>query len=1041
MDVDPPHRTCSGAGAFSARGRRLVAWPVPVTSPTRKATVTPRRTLAVPVGGGPCGYLLAAAAILALCGPLAGTTAAAPIVAGFERVGRGATDDVDRVDAGLLLLGELGCVNCHAAPAGAAAHLAAKQAPILDKVGERLAPEWIRAYLADPHGVQPGTTMPDPFAALPAAERERAATAVTHFLAGTGGFDEGAVPDAEKAQPKAGEGIFARAGCAACHGGRGGRAEPLADQRPLVGIDRKWSPRALDAFLKNPLAVRPSGRMPAVPLKDQDRRHVVAALLGPLSGGAAPRPDGAAAFTGRAWHAAVERLPDVATLGPPVKSGPVTGFDVVGFAGVRDNFVVELRGFLHASRPGRYSFLITSDDGARLFVGDRLVVEHDGIHPETTRDGEIDLPAGVHPLRIDYFEAGGGEALDVEVIPPRGPRRSALAVVTPAADGTPLDPLPTAADEAGFVVDPALAAEGRGTFLAAGCVRCHQLTGPDRKRLVAADAPAGAAAALRPLADLAALDGGCLAAGPLPGVPHHGLDDAQRLAIRTAIAWLRSTAAAAAPDRGRAVHRTFAAFNCYACHVRDGRGGVLPPPGSVDDDGEPLLKDPRRDVLFTSAVAEMGDEGRLPPTLDGVGDKLAPEFLREVLAKGGADRTATMHTLMPRWPAAMVEPLAARLEGDVATSVPVPALAGLTATDVHEQARQLTGSKGLGCIKCHSFAGEKGQGLGVIDMTRMPRRLRHEWFLAYVLDPQRFRPGTRMPAAWPEGKAFFPQAVDGTATGQIEAVWRYLAAEKPTPPLGSGANPIELVPAARPIIYRNFITGAGPRAIAVGYPEKVSVAFDADGLRLALAWRGAFIDAGRHWTGRGQGFQPPLGDRVFTPDAATPLARFASAAALAAEPWPAGSARQADGPAEAHRFTGYRLDPEGRPTFSWRWGDSAVEDLVVPSSDGTRLVRSLTVTGPRPEGVAAVRIAVGRRIVDAGEGWHTVDDLWRIRLGGPAGAGGRGPRGDVVRREADGLVELRVPLDWQPATGPAAAGDGAARPGDVRAVVEEELSW
>jgi hypothetical protein len=284
-----------------------------------------------------------------------------------------------------------------------------------------------------------------------------------------------------------------------------------------------------------------------------------------------------------------------------------------------------------------------------------------------------------------------------------------------------------------------------------------------------------------------------------------------------------------------------------------------------------------------------------------------------------------------------------------------------------------------------------------------------------------------MPAAWPEGKAFFPQLVDGTAAGQIEALWRYLAAEKPLPPLGAGANPIELVPSGRPIIYRNFIEGAGPRAIAVGYPEKVSVAFDADGLRLALAWRGAFLDAGRHWTGRGQGFQPPLGDRAFAPDAATPLARFDSAATLAADPWPAGSTRLAGGPAPLHRFTGYRLDADGRPTFAWRFGECTVEDRVVPAADGTRLTRTVTVTGPRPEGVAALRIAVGRRIVDEGAGWHRVDDLWRVRVATPAAAGGH----TLVRREADGAVELRMPLDWR---NTAVGTSGTA-------TVEEELSW
>ncbi len=61
------------------------------------------------------------------------------------------------------------------------------------------------------------------------------------------------------------------------------------------------------------------------------------------------------------------------------------------------------------------------------------------------------------------------------------------------------------------------------------------------------------------------------------------------------------------------------------------------------------------------------------------------------------------------------------------------------------------------------------------------------------------------------------------------------------------------------IIYRNFIQGVNARAIAVGYPGGVNAAFDADFCNVGLIWRGGFIDAKRHWTDRGGGFQPPLG--------------------------------------------------------------------------------------------------------------------------------------------------------------------------------------
>jgi hypothetical protein len=145
--------------------------------------------------------------------------------------------------------------------------------------------------------------------------------------------------------------------------------------------------------------------------------------------------------------------------------------------------------------------------------------------------------------------------------------------------------------------------------------------------------------------------------------------------------------------------------------------------------------------MFTSGVQEMGDEGRLPPTLTGVGDKLAAGFLREVLVEGGKDRGAYMHTLMPKWHAAVVEPLVTLLAEDPKTTVATPSLAGHAESEIEEQGRGLVGSKSLGCIKCHSFGGDKGQSLGVIDMTRMPKRLRHDWFLAYVANPQQFQAG------------------------------------------------------------------------------------------------------------------------------------------------------------------------------------------------------------------------------------------------------------------------------------------------------------
>jgi mono/diheme cytochrome c family protein len=937
----------------------------------------------------------------------AASPAPPPLVAGFERFGRPATDDAGRIEAGLLLVGELGCSNCHTAPAAIEAHVRRKRGPLLDTVGERIDPAWLAKYLAAPHVVAPGTTMPDVLASLPDDERAATVTALTHFLAATGSSTRGIWPGARHANANEGRAVYDRVGCAACHGALATGAEPLPDQRPLAGLDAKWNPAALEAFLRDPLIVRPSSRMPAVHLNDDERRHVVAALVGPAA--AAGRTASINAFTGTAWLVAGERLPDLAALGKPARGGPVNDFDVAALAGRHDDFVVRLDGFLHVPQAGRHRFHLTSDDGSRLAIGDRTIIDNDGIHPITTMEGEADLAAGVHPIRIDFFQRGGGMELALDVTPPDGRRSSALDHVTPAADGTPAAAKPS--DPAAFRLDAGLVGKGRAAFAAAGCASCHGTV---------SESGATPAVAARPLGDLPAAAAGCLTDAARSGMARFGLDDAQRDALVAALRWLATPAAAAAPPRELAIARTFTSLNCYACHNRDGRGGTLLAVPTVDDDGEPVTVDERRDRLFTTHVKELGEEGRLPPSLTGVGDKLDPKFLATAILEGSRDRGAYMHTRMPGWHADVARPLVALLGGDVTTTAPVPALAGHRPQDVADAGRFLIGSKGLGCVKCHSYDGDRGQSLGVIAMTRFPARLRHEWYLAYVADPQKFRPGTRMPASWPEGKAFFPDLVDGTAAGQIEAVWRSLTASDRRPPLGARGETIELVPGDQPVIYRNFIEGAGPRAIGVGYPERVNLAWDAETMRLPLVWRGAFMDAGRHWSGRGEGWQPPLGDGVFKPDAAAAVDVLTAGDAA----WPQEPPR-----ARGARFLGYTLDKAGRPAFRWSIAGMDVTEAFEPAVDAGRplLRRTLRLRGRPAAGEAVFRAARAKTIEDDGDGWLRIDGQWRVRM-----AGGL----ELTRVEQGDRTELRCQPVWVVAS---VAPGGAAPPAE--ALIVEELSW
>ncbi len=78
-----------------------------------------------------------------------------------------------------------------------------------------------------------------------------------------------------------------------------------------------------------------------------------------------------------------------------------------GFPGVTDRyewFAIDYRGRFWIETPGLYNFVLTSDDGARLYLDDALVIDNDGQHPVQERMGQSQLERGVHRIRVSYFQ-------------------------------------------------------------------------------------------------------------------------------------------------------------------------------------------------------------------------------------------------------------------------------------------------------------------------------------------------------------------------------------------------------------------------------------------------------------------------------------------------------------------------------------------------------------------------------------------------------------------------------------------------------------
>ena len=48
---------------------------------------------------------------------------------------------------------------------------------------------------------------------------------------------------------------------------------------------------------------------------------------------------------------------------------------------------------------GEYQFWLMSDDGSRLYINDKMVINHWSTHGSTEKSGKIHLPNGVHNIR------------------------------------------------------------------------------------------------------------------------------------------------------------------------------------------------------------------------------------------------------------------------------------------------------------------------------------------------------------------------------------------------------------------------------------------------------------------------------------------------------------------------------------------------------------------------------------------------------------------------------------------------------------------
>jgi hypothetical protein len=76
-------------------------------------------------------------------------------------------------------------------------------------------------------------------------------------------------------------------------------------------------------------------------------------------------------------------------------------------------FSVRWRGFLNLPDADTYTFATTSDDGSRLWIDGRLVVDNSGDHPrQTVRGSAVPLEAGAHAVIVEYSQVAADAVLE-----------------------------------------------------------------------------------------------------------------------------------------------------------------------------------------------------------------------------------------------------------------------------------------------------------------------------------------------------------------------------------------------------------------------------------------------------------------------------------------------------------------------------------------------------------------------------------------------------------------------------------------------------
>ncbi|MES1227439.1 MAG: PA14 domain-containing protein [Armatimonadota bacterium] len=112
------------------------------------------------------------------------------------------------------------------------------------------------------------------------------------------------------------------------------------------------------------------------------------------------------------YKGSFEKVPEVANL----QAASEGLADKVGIVGdIKENYAIDMNGFINIPSEGVYKFSLSSDDGSVLWLGGAKLVDNDGYHGTIEQSGRIALRPGYYPVRIGFFQGGGDQSFKLSI--------------------------------------------------------------------------------------------------------------------------------------------------------------------------------------------------------------------------------------------------------------------------------------------------------------------------------------------------------------------------------------------------------------------------------------------------------------------------------------------------------------------------------------------------------------------------------------------------------------------------------------------------